>query len=68
MSEVRAAMDKDLNQLNKSLQRYEEQLASGTLDADTKAFVVESIVYYRGEVKVARLALIEYAKTLKDIK
>ena len=68
MSEVRTALDKDLKELNKSLQRYEEQLAAGNLDEETKKFVIESITYYRGEVKAARQALIDYAKALKDLK
>lgn len=68
MSEVRQALDKDLKELNKSLQRYEEQLAGGNLDPETRKFVMESIAYYRGEVKAVRSELIGYARTIKDIK
>lgn len=71
MSEVRQAIDKDLVALNKSLNRYEEQFVSmSTAGADdaTRKFVMESITYYRQEVKAARAALIEHAKNVKELR
>lgn len=66
MSEIRQALDKDLKELNKSLQRYEEQLTS-EVDAEAKKFVIESIQYYRAEVKAVRSILFDYARGLKEI-
>lgn len=67
-TEMRQALDKDLKDLNKSLQRYEDQLAKGDLSEEDKKFAMESVTYYRAEVKAARLALIEYSKNLKELK
>ena len=53
MSEVRETLQKELKSLNDALSKYEKAyLDNPPQEQEARQFLMESITYYRGEVKV----------------
>jgi len=68
MSEVRDTLQKELKSLNDALSKYEKAyLDNPPEDTEARKFLVESITYYRGEVKAVRQTLFEQALAIKEL-